>query len=181
MINYLKNVILGLVASLALVAGAASAATYSVPASTTLSVSVSAGAFVDYFDFNLDNTSSLWSLGGAITSMPILFDLPAPFQDVTLPAVTFTGLELFNGTSLNPGAFERGYSFSPGTTFATNFWPNLADGNHFFKLTGTASGAYGVYAVALQAAPVPEPGEWAMILAGLGIIGVMARRRNANI
>lgn len=33
----------------------------------------------------------------------------------------------------------------------------------------------------LKVAAVPEPGEWAMILAGLGMISVIARRRNSKI
>jgi hypothetical protein len=32
-----------------------------------------------------------------------------------------------------------------------------------------------VFKVAL--APVPEPGEWAMMLAGMGLLGVVIRRR----
>ncbi len=34
-------------------------------------------------------------------------------------------------------------------------------------------------AVALAAAPVPEPGEWALMLAGLAVVGWTARRRKA--
>lgn len=30
------------------------------------------------------------------------------------------------------------------------------------------------------AAPIPEPGEWAMLLAGLGLMGAVVRRRNAG-
>ncbi len=32
----------------------------------------------------------------------------------------------------------------------------------------------------LPAAPVPEPGEWAMMIAGLGLVGGVARRRRAS-
>jgi hypothetical protein len=32
--------------------------------------------------------------------------------------------------------------------------------------------------MSLVAQPVPEPGEWAMMLAGLGLVGAVARRRS---
>lgn len=36
-----------------------------------------------------------------------------------------------------------------------------------------------VYRISFQLAPVPEPGSWAMLGAGLGALGFVARRRNA--
>ncbi|SFW15521.1 PEP-CTERM sorting domain-containing protein [Nitrosovibrio sp. Nv17] len=35
-------------------------------------------------------------------------------------------------------------------------------------------------AVDIAAAPIPEPGEWAMLLAGLGLMGAIVRRRNTG-
>jgi hypothetical protein len=46
-------------------------------------------------------------------------------------------------------------------------------------VTGTVSGATGgSYTVNMAAAPVPEPAEWMMLLAGLLVMGFIARRRN---
>ena len=42
--------------------------------------------------------------------------------------------------------------------------------NFAFSTAGGAS---------FTAAPVPEPGEWMMLLAGLGLMGVVARRRRS--
>lgn len=51
---------------------------------------------------------------------------------------------------------------------------NLMEGTRYwFELSGTASQA--TYTLTL--APVPEPESWALMLAGLGLMGFIARRR----
>lgn len=50
--------------------------------------------------------------------------------------------------------------------------------NYQFRVTGIATGTLGgSYGGALAAAPVPEAETWAMLLAGLGLLGFMASRR----
>jgi len=64
-----------------------------------------------------------------------------------------------------------GYSFS---VF------NLDSGDYYFKISGTALSAKSGYTISLSAtptAPVPEPETYAMMLAGLGLMGFIARRR----
>ncbi|TCJ17927.1 PEP-CTERM sorting domain-containing protein [Parasulfuritortus cantonensis] len=57
----------------------------------------------------------------------------------------------------------------------------LAAGTHTLTVTGQGNKANGgSYSVYLSAAPVPEPGEWALMLSGLGMLGYMARRRNKS-
>lgn len=48
------------------------------------------------------------------------------------------------------------------------------DGRYFIAITNEVSGTTTVYSMA----PVPEPETYAMLLAGLGLIGFAARRRN---
>jgi len=51
---------------------------------------------------------------------------------------------------------------------------------HFLAVGGANlgdGGAYNLYSVALSAAPVPEPESVALMLAGLGIVGLALRRR----
>lgn len=61
---------------------------------------------------------------------------------------------------------------SQGTTFAGV----LSEGSHSFTVAGTAHGtAGGMYA--FSAAAVPEPGTWAMMLGGIGLIGFLSYRR----
>lgn len=67
------------------------------------------------------------------------------------------------------GPFETGNSFAfqqtvTGLTPGTTYW---------FELAGTATAAS--YTVTL--APVPEPENWAMMVAGLAVMGFVARRR----
>lgn len=52
-----------------------------------------------------------------------------------------------------------------------------APGFYQFVVTGTTSGsAGGIYAGALSAAPIPEPKDWMLLLAGIGLVGLMVDR-----
>lgn len=91
-----------------------------------------------------------------------------------------------------PGASTFGWSNGDAVTY-TNFAggePNNAGGNEDYVHTyvggqwndlpndsGYAGPKHGV----VEITPVPEPESWAMMLAGLGLLGVFARRRKANL
>lgn len=69
---------------------------------------------------------------------------------------------------------------TPGeTTFA-----DLASGNYAFDVSGQSNGFLGgFYGIRLAGnlTPVPEPATYFMLLAGLGLVGVMARRRSSSL
>lgn len=67
------------------------------------------------------------------------------------------------------GALNLSATLSPSTVAAPGFYR--------FVVSGTTAGtAGGIYAGALSAAPVPEPKAWLMLLAGLGLVGMMVER-----
>ena len=52
----------------------------------------------------------------------------------------------------------------------------VMDGKHYLAIANEVSNTTTLYSMA----PVPEPETYAMLLAGLGLVGFMARRRNAQ-
>ena len=55
---------------------------------------------------------------------------------------------------------------------------NLGPGNYYYEITGTVLGLKGVsYTVDSYISPVPEPETYAMLLAGLGMVGFSVRLR----
>ena len=129
----------------------------------------------DIYNFNLADASDLFTYAKECESL-----------DVALDPATFT---LYSGTSSgDPGTaatmIGQTFSFAGGGAVTTTY-ANLAAGNYFFEVTGTATGALGAdYDLNINAntpggplPSVPEPANMALLLAGLGLLGFMVKRR----
>jgi hypothetical protein len=117
-------------------------------------------------------------------------------SDLNIAANTYMGpvvngtadFNLYTGTSTgNSGTAgtQVGSTFSFGSAITTTTFSNLAAGSYFFEVSGSPSTAIGTaFNVTLQAPSdtgplpsVPEPANMALLLAGLGLMGFMAKRR----
>ena len=124
-----------------------------------------AGAFVDTLTFTVTTASTF---SGSITSVV------NGTQDVDFMSIIVT-----------PGALSfasvLGDPVEVWATPAAGF--GLTPGVYTLTLTGTNSASVGSYAGNLAVTPglpstsVPEPESFAMLFAGLGIVGLLARRR----
>jgi hypothetical protein len=100
----------------------------------------------------------------------------------------FVTISLFEGT--HTGNNQNGldelikvdsFTSDPGNDWVQGtftFNPLVTD--YTFAITGKASGN-GALNFTLSAAAVPEPAEYAMLLAGLGLVGMVVRRRKINV
>ena len=72
---------------------------------------------------------------------------------------------------------------NPGSTVDIKVGSGLfPPGNYYFNISGTGNGQFGgqyVFSVTTLA-PIPEPESYAMLLAGLGVMGAIAMRRNKS-
>ena len=103
--------------------------------------------------------------------------LPGTFTWV-LPACNKTGCE--NANISEPRGkwyFVPGGGWNPGTLSIKML---DADG-HFSDFVGIANDGPGGSATIFFQSGTPEPGTWAMLIAGFGLVGAAARRRKATI
>jgi hypothetical protein len=133
----------------------------------------SAGSFADVFSFTLPPIDSLASTTVA--------------NNLTIGTTTqfhiSDGLvQLFQGTygDATPDILKLSYSFD-GTTGSTShtLLSGLSTGPAYYEISGDADGAHGgVYTLTSTfISAVPEPDTYSMLLAGLGLMGVVVRRR----
>lgn len=86
-----------------------------------------------------------------------------------------TGFSLFDAS----GSILGGTQLSTGLTDQWSLsYDNLTAGTYYVQVSGSVlSNASGKYYADIALAPVPEPETYGMMLAGLGVVGFMARRR----
>ncbi len=142
------------------------------PAQTSDAIGVS-GSFSEQSlgEFTLTTASNIigalgFGVGDVEVSVPGFGNFFVP-----LSPVTFTSLSL---TGLTPGST----AVSSGSALPSFSFYNLAAGTYEFKVSGNVAGGNAVLAQYTITA-VPEPETAAMLLAGLVMMGTIARRRNA--
>jgi hypothetical protein len=134
---------------------------------------VPVGSFDDYFTFTLPTNS-----GAGFSA--ITFDIPVLFSTTFTSASFFSNADGIKGNEddTNVGTFT-----TSAKALSLAMAP-VAAGAYYINIKGTSSGSFGgayngsISTTAVTA--VPEPESYAMLLAGLGLMGVIARRRNKS-
>lgn len=137
------------------------------PAPTTLSallIGSTGSSFEEYANFTIPTFSS--TTGSASTLFLSLGGFVV--NDITGFAVEVWNNTHPNGTTLIASFTDDGLTHSLG---------DLLPGQYHLDISGTFGANLGQYSVSLQALPVPEPETYAMLLAGLGLVGFSARKR----
>jgi len=122
--------------------------------------------FADRFTFSVDGTVGS-NLDAVISSISRSADV----------GLDITGLALYGADDV---LISAGSALSSGTidvwTISSN---NLTAGDYYLQVSGSVvSDSAASFGGAVMLAPVPEPETYGMMLAGLGVLGFMARRRS---
>jgi hypothetical protein len=114
-------------------------------------------------------TTSVFGLASGIIVDPYTFTTTTPFDlvgDTNSSGVSWFSV-LLNAPTLNFTAFDTnpddGFSFT-----------GLSAGTYSLTFQGNGTGGYGGF---FTITPVPEPQTYAMLIGGLGLLGLMSNRR----
>ena len=171
---HLKSIVRSLVAVAALASIQAHASTTDLGTLSTgvpksfNATSMPAGPFSDVFSFGI---SSPGSFGISVINFPVTGLFNSVFTSASL--ISNPDGVLFNSDDslLSVGTLAANtISFLSGPVGA---------GSYYLNVNGIGNGSLGgLYNGSISVAAVPEPETYAMLLAGMGVMGFIARRRN---
>ena len=184
--NYIKSKLSALLLAFALASSANAAIVSTTPnmitGTGTFSNNVSGPSFDDYVQFSVGaNSGSTWSaMSTNFLTLVGLSSLSSSLFSGTWDAGTIGGAgpAVAVGTpafGVLPGMIIPGFTLT-----ATSGQTGMLAGNYTLHLSGSVYSGGGSYAGTITLAPIPEPGEWALMLSGFGLIALMIRRRSAN-
>jgi len=132
-----------------------------------------AGAFSEFATFTVPAGFNM--VNAAANTYALSITLPLPIGLVTIGSISMFNMDIVGGSPAVPGSTfamlgEGGSVLNLG----------LLPGSYHLHFTGMVNGAGGQYSAAINAVPIPEPETYAMMLAGLGALGFLARRRRKN-
>lgn len=171
-LNALLKSSAGLIVGL-LVLGQAGATTYntgvasSTPYVNFVSITGSGVSFVDVYNFDI--ASGMQAAALSIQNHALTLSSPYSLSLLDLSGLSLSIYDSANNLIIGPSAAYSGVLL-PGSYHA----------NVNGLTTGTSGGAYSFSLAALAIPPVPEAGTWAMLLAGLPLIGFASYRRRAT-
>jgi len=141
----------------------------------TFGVNNNGAMFSDRFTFSVNSTTGM-DFDAIISSISHTADTGLDVTGLSLYRAaggdgSGTGTLVTSGTSLQSGNIDV-------WTLSTD---NLTMGNYYVLVSGNivsdASASFGGAVMMSPTAPVPEPETYGMMIAGLGVLGFLARRR----
>jgi hypothetical protein len=125
------------------------------------------GLFEHKWTFDIPYTLST---GGSVISTPLSMLNITVLDIVGLDAsLHFANGDLIEGVTCSGGSCSGSGTFLPDTDHSPDY---------YFLIKGNGTGASGgQYTFTMVTAPVPEAETWAMMLAGLGLVGLQLRRK----
>lgn len=135
---------------------------------------VGAGSFLDTYSFTLPTVDQLGSSAVANNL----------FLKNSVLNISSGQVDLFQGVfgDATPDTLKLSYSFDGTSGDTTHALSGLAPGSYYYEVKGTATGSQGgLYTLTstfTSPSPVPEPETYGMLMAGLGLMGFIARRKS---